>query len=119
MKKLTMAGLAALLVVLAGCATSGAEPTPTVTITVPGPTTTIFVTPTPTPSRTAEDPLDLTTDAGLCAADAEMTNLELNDAIAPMLGYPADRDLRTFEQDQAIREHKNAAFLRACPARAS
>ena len=63
--------------------------------------------------------LDLSTDAGLCAADAELTNLELNDALAPLLGFPAERDLRTFDQDEAIRAHKNAAFLRACPARAS
>lgn len=53
---------------------------------------------------------DLTTDAGLCAADAELTNLELNDALVPLLGCPADRDLRTPEQDEAIRAHKNAAF---------
>ncbi|MBN7792448.1 hypothetical protein [Microbacterium esteraromaticum] len=65
-----------------------------------------------------EPDFDLTTDDGLCAADAEMSNLELNDAIAPMLGYSADRDDRTFEQDEAIREHKNAAFERACPERA-
>lgn len=72
--------------------------------------------PEPAPSQTAT--VDLSSDAGLCAADAEMTNLELNDAIAPLLGYPADRDSRTSEQDQAIREYKNAAFERACPARA-
>ncbi len=63
--------------------------------------------------------LDLTTDAGICAADAEMTNLELNDALAPLLGYPADRDSRTDEQAEAIREHKSAAVLRECPGRAS
>lgn len=62
--------------------------------------------------------LDLTTDAELCAADAELTNLELNDALAPLLGFPADRDARTTTQDDAIREYKNAAFLRECPARA-
>lgn len=61
---------------------------------------------------------DLTTDAGLCAADAEMTNLELNDAVAGLLGYSVDRGSRTFEQDEAIREYKNAAFMRVCPARA-
>lgn len=61
---------------------------------------------------------DLTTDEGLCAADADMTNLELNDALAPLLGYPADRDARTSDQDDAIREYKNAGFERACPARA-
>lgn len=60
---------------------------------------------------------DLTTDEGLCAADAEMTNLELNDALAPVLGFPADRDARTSAQDDEIREYKNAAFARACPAR--
>lgn len=69
---------------------------------------------TPAPSTSS----DLTTDEGLCAADADMTNLELNDAIAPLLGYPADRDARTADQDQAIRDYKNAAFERACPARA-
>lgn len=47
-----------------------------------------------------------------------MTNLELNDAIAPLLGYPADREARTFEQDEAIRDYKNAAFERMCPSRA-
>ncbi|AQY02026.1 hypothetical protein [Microbacterium foliorum] len=61
---------------------------------------------------------DLSTDEALCEADAEMTNLELNDAIAPMLGYSADRDSRSAEQDEAIRAYKNAAFERACPARA-
>lgn len=61
---------------------------------------------------------DLTTDAGICAADAELTNLELNDVLAPVLGYPADRDQRTFEQDEAIRAYKNAAFQRECPERA-
>lgn len=67
----------------------------------------------------AVDPgFDLTTDAGLCAADAEMTSLELNDALAPLLGFPADRDARSFEQDEAIRDYKNAAFERECPARA-
>lgn len=63
--------------------------------------------------------LDLTTDAGLCAADAELTSLELNDALAPLLGFAADSDLRTPDQDDAIRTHKNDAFTRACPARAS
>jgi hypothetical protein len=62
--------------------------------------------------------LDLTTDSGICAADAELTNLELNDALAPLLGFPADRDARTPDQDEAIREYKNTAFLRGCPARA-
>lgn len=62
---------------------------------------------------------DLTTDAGICAADAELTNLELNDALAPLLGFPADRDQRSSEQDEAIRAYKNAAFIRECPARAS
>lgn len=62
--------------------------------------------------------IDLTSDAGLCAADAELSNLELNDALAPVLGYPSDRDLRSSDQDEAIRSYKNAAFERACPARA-
>lgn len=62
--------------------------------------------------------LDLSTDAGLCAADAELTSLELNDALAPLLGFPADRDLRTPTQDDAIRTHKTDAFTRACPERA-
>ncbi|OYC97196.1 hypothetical protein CI089_01180 [Microbacterium sp. Yaish 1] len=65
-----------------------------------------------------EPGFDLTTDAGLCAADAEMTNRELNDALAPVLGYPADRDARTIDQEEMIRGYKNAAFERACPARA-
>lgn len=67
----------------------------------------------------SEPQFDLTTDAGLCAADTELTNLELNDALAPMLGFSADRDSRTFEQDETIRAYKNEAFLRECPARAS
>lgn len=71
-----------------------------------------------TAAETSADP-DLTTDAGLCAADAEMTNLELNDALAPLLGFPPDRGARTLEQDDAIRAHKNAAFARGCPERAS
>lgn len=62
---------------------------------------------------------DLTTDEGLCGADAELTGLELNDALAPQLGFPADRDARTIEQDDAIRAYKNDAFNRACPERAS
>jgi len=62
---------------------------------------------------------DLSTDAGICAADAEITSLELNDALAPMLGYSAERDARTPEQDDAIRAYKNDAFNRACPERAS
>lgn len=70
---------------------------------------------TPAPSTTR----DLRTDEGLCAADAEMTNLQLNDAIAVILGYPGDRDARSYEQAAAIRDYKSAAFERACPARAS
>lgn len=62
---------------------------------------------------------DLTTDEGLCEADSDLTNLELNDAIALLLGFPADRDERTYDQDEAIRDYKNEAFLRECPARAS
>lgn len=64
-------------------------------------------------------PPDVATDAGLCAADAELSNLELNDAIAPLLGYPSSRDDRTVEQDDAIRAYKDAAFARACPERTS
>lgn len=60
---------------------------------------------------------DLSTDEALCAADAEMTNLELNDALAPLLGFSPDRSARTPDQDDAIRAHKNAAFERACPER--
>lgn len=71
------------------------------------------------PTPPAQTIHDLSTDEGLCAADSELTNLELNDAIAPLLGFSPDRDARTSHQDDAIREHKNAAFLRACPARAS
>jgi hypothetical protein len=63
--------------------------------------------------------LDLVTDAGLCAADAELTNLELNDAIAPLLGFSPVRRDRTVDQNDAIRAYKNAAFSRACPQRAS
>lgn len=112
---------------LTGCA--AAVPAPTVTVTTevsaPGPTGTVTAPPTPeavAPSPaapTAGETLDLTTDAGLCAADAEVSNLELNDALAPMLGYPASRDARTSDQDEAIRFYKNAAFGRACPERAS
>lgn len=76
--------------------------------------------PSPTvSSRTPAAALDLVTDAGLCAADAEMTNLDLNDAIAPLLGYSPVRDERTVDQDDAIRRYKNAAFARACPERTS
>lgn len=71
------------------------------------------------PIPTAQTTHDLSTDEGLCAADAELTNLELNDAIAPLLGFSPDRDARSSYQDDAIREYKNSAFLRACPARAS
>lgn len=117
---------AGVVALLTGCSSPAPVPTVTVTVTTPGPTVTVTVTPTPTPTPTAEaapptsgGSFDLTTDEGLCAADAEMSNLELNDAIAPILGFPADRDARTFDQDEAIREYKNAAFLRACPARAS
>jgi lactate dehydrogenase-like 2-hydroxyacid dehydrogenase len=74
---------------------------------------------TVTAAPTLDAALDLTTDEGLCAADAELTNLELNDALAPQLGFPADRDARTVEQDDAIKAYKNAAFARACPERAS
>lgn len=81
--------------------------------TCPAPETPAVVT-----ERPAVAALDLSTDAGLCAADAEMTNLELNDAIAPLLGFSPVRDDRTFEQDDAIRAYKNAAFTRVCPARA-
>lgn len=76
----------------------------------------------PSPTVSASAPaaaLDLVTDAGLCAADASLTNLELNDAIAPLLGFSPVRDDRTIEQDDAIRAYKNAAFTRACPERAS
>ena len=69
--------------------------------------------------NTAEAAYDLTTDAGLCAADSPMTDTELNDAIAPQLGFSPDRRSRTFEQDEALRAYKNAAFRRACPYRAS
>lgn len=72
--------------------------------------------PTSTPSAGT---WDLATDAGLCAADAELTNLELNDAIAPLLGFPAARGDRSLEEDDAIRAYKNEAFERACPERAS
>ena len=124
MKRSIIALSLTLTLALVGCAAEP-EPAPTVTVTVtstpePAPTVTVTVTPTTAPPSTEdESAFDLTTDAGLCAADGEMTNLELNDAIAPILGFPADRDSRTFEQDEAIREHKNEAFLRECPARAS
>lgn len=116
-------GIALMLGVLAGCSSPAPAPTVTVTQTVtqrpsPAPTVTVTVTPPQAaPAPTTAEP-DLTTDAGLCAADADMSNLELNDAIAPLLGYPSNRKARTPEQDDAIREYKNAAFERACPARA-
>lgn len=115
------ATVTALLLAITGC--GAPEPTPTVTVTVtaspePAPTVTVTATPLPAAPPATDGAIDLTTDAGLCAADAEMTNLELNDALAPILGYPADRDTRTYEQDEAIRAYKNAAFERACPARA-
>jgi|GEM_PF-3709462 len=117
------------LALLAGCGgeaqpavTVTAEATVTATVTVTA-TASATATVTPSPSGTATPaaaaPFDLSTDEGLCAADAELSNLELNDALAPLLGFPADRDARSFEQDEAIRAHKNAAFARACPARAS
>jgi len=116
--------VAAFVVLLAGC--SAPEPAPTVTVTAraaPAPTVTVTVTPEAIPSAAPSTPsaggVDLRSDQGLCAADAEMTNLQLNDAIAVMLGYPGDRDARSYEQDDAIRDYKNAAFERACPARAS
>lgn len=125
MKKLGGAVLIAAVVLLAGCAGEPA-PAPTVTVTTtvtatpaPAPTVTVTVAPPAAAPQQPQTETDLTTDAGLCAADAEMTNLELNDAIAPTLGYPADGDLRTPDQDAAIRDYKNAAFLRACPARAA
>ena len=68
------------------------------------------------PAVNAAQP-DLSTDEALCAADAEMTNLELNDALAPLLGFSPGRSARTPDQDDAIRAHKNAAFERACPER--
>jgi len=113
-------GAAIIAALLAGC--SSPTPTPTVTVTVaaePAPTVTVTVTATPQAASTAPAGMpDLTTDAGLCIADADMTNLELNDAIAPILGFPADRKARTPEQDDAIRNYKNAAFERKCPSRA-
>lgn len=125
MKRPFLASVAAvsLVLALAGCAAPQPVPTPTVTVTVtatpePAPTVTVTATPEAQPGTESESQTDLTTDAGLCAADAEMTSLELNDALAPILGFPADRDARSFEDDEAIREHKNAAFERECPARA-
>lgn len=120
MKKLGGAVLAAAaFALLVGC--SSPTPVPTVTVTAeaaPAPTVTVTVTATPSaPTSTGSMP-DVSTDAGICVADADMTNLELNDAIAPVLGYPADRDARTPEQDQAIRDFKNAAMQRMCPSRA-
>lgn len=118
-------GIAALsAVLLSGCAAP--EPAPTVTVTTvvtqspaPAPTVTVTVTPAPAISQPSGPVLDLTTDIGLCDADMRLSNLELNDALAPILGYPADREQRTTEQDDAIRAYKNAAFERACPSRAS
>lgn len=69
--------------------------------------------------RAAMDALDLTPDQVLCALDEELTGRELDDAMAPLLGFAADRDLRTPAQDDEIRDYKNAAFMRACPERAS
>lgn len=74
------------------------------------------VLPSLTPSYASS--ADLYTDKGVCAADAALTNLDLNDALAPILGYPAERAARTIEQDDAIRAHKNAVFRRTCPERA-
>lgn len=119
--------VAAVVLALTGCATAAPAPTVTVTTEVSAPGPTVTVTATPIPEAVAPSPasppageaLDLSTDAGLCAADAELSNLELNDALAPMLGYPASRDARTSDQDEAIRFYKNAAFGRACPERAS
>lgn len=75
--------------------------------------------PTVTPKTRPSPVLDLVTDKGLCAADAEMTNLELNDAIAPLLGFSPVRRERTVEQKDVILKYKNAAFSRACPGRMS
>ena len=122
----TILAAVAAATLLVGCGAT-AEPAPTVTITAPAspaPTVTVTVT-APAPAPVVPAPakpsaaLDLTTDAGICAADADLTNLELNDALAPLLGYPADRRSRTDTQNQAIRDYKNAALKRACPARAS
>lgn len=68
-------------------------------------------------STPTESVYDLTSDDGICSADAELTNLELNDALAAVLGFPTNRDNRTLEQDDAIRDYKSAAFARACPSR--
>lgn len=127
MKKLGGAAIVAVIIGLsAGCTATAPAPAPTVTVTAeaaPAPTVTVTVTATPgpmtaSPNGPSAGGMDLTTDEGLCAADAEMSNLELNDAVALVLGYPGDRDLRTFDQDDAIRDYKNAAFQRACPGRA-
>lgn len=125
-----MKRIVALIAVVAASATligcSGGSPAPMVTVTTtvtasPRPAATVTVTAAPddapAPSQ-APGGIDLTTDAGLCAADAAMSNLELNDALAPLLGFPADRRSRTADQNDAIRAHRNAAFERACPSRA-
>lgn len=67
---------------------------------------------------TAES-FDLATDEGLCSADSKMTDLELNDAVAPLFGFPAERRSRTYEETEKIRAYKNAAFSRECPERVS
>lgn len=96
--------------------TSAAATTTTTTTTAPSTTTT---TTTVAPTTSAEPAYDLTTDQGLCAADATVTNLELDDLVAPLLGLPASAALRTAAQDDLIRTYQDDAFLRACPARAS
>lgn len=68
---------------------------------------------------TAEATFDLNTDEGICAGDAAMTSLELNDALAPLLGISPDREVRSVHEDDVIRAHKNAAFTRACIERAN
>lgn len=124
-KKLGIAAVVAAMITLTGCGTPAPAPTVTITETVtltPAPAPTITVTAEAAPPATAAPDtnatLDLTTDAGICAADAEMTNLELNNALAPLLGLPTEGYARTYAQDDAIREYKNAAFLRECPERA-
>lgn len=138
-RTLTALALAALLALTSGCSSddSTPPPTPTESVEITAEATEDALTKeeriaaaenapaqaSPEPAATeppADEPaLDLTTDDGLCAADAELTNLELNDALAPMLGFSADRDLRSFDEDEAIREYKNDAFSRTCPERMS
>lgn len=104
--------LAAAALVLAVARCSG-EPEPVETVTA---TETETLTVTIPPDADGDAPtIDLPTAEAICADAAGMSSLELNDALAPDLGYSADRNMRTNEQTEQIREYAEAAFLLACP----